>query len=103
MTPRLALKTLESIGNELALAWNDDTESFLRWELLRRACPCASCGGEPDVLGYLVRPEVAYTDGSFQLVGWEWVGGYAIQPRWGDGHRTGIFSYAYLRRLAEPG
>jgi DUF971 family protein len=23
-----------------------------------------------------------------------------LQPRWGDGHKTGIYSFQYLRRLA---
>ena len=43
---------------------------------------------------------MTYTPSSFELAGWNFVGGYAVQPRWGDGHRTGIYSYAYLRRLA---
>jgi len=103
MAGRLEPKTLQLIGNELAIAWNDGTESYLPPELLRRACPCASCGGEPDVMGNLVRPEVSYTTGSFELLGWDWVGGYAVQLRWGDGHRTGIYSYPYLRRLAAAG
>lgn len=90
---------LRLIGNELAIKWNDGAESFLKIEMLRHACPCASCGGEPDVLGNLVRPEVSYTPASFELLGWDLVGGYALLPRWADGHRTGIYSYAYLRRL----
>jgi DUF971 family protein len=27
------------------------------------------------------------------------VGGYAIQPVWGDGHATGIYSFDYLKRV----
>lgn len=70
-------------------------------EELRRNCPCAVCGGEPDVMGRVVRPTVEYTAASFDLQEIEYIGGYAIQPRWGDGHRTGLYSWAYLRRLAE--
>lgn len=95
----LVLQNIQFIGQELALRWNDGEESYLPQEFLRRACPCASCGGEPDVLGRVVRPEVTYTRGSFELVGWELVGGYAIQPRWRDGHGTGIYPFGYLRRL----
>jgi len=29
------------------------------------------------------------------------VGGYAIHPRWADGHSTGLYSYKYLRRLEQ--
>jgi len=94
-------KNIQQIGNELAIQWNDGTESFFDLQLLRRACPCAACGGEPDVLGNISRPHVIYSDKSFQLIGFEIVGGYALQPRWRDGHATGIYSFQYLRRLAE--
>ena len=96
---RLEPKAVQLIGSELAIAWNDGTESYLGGEFLRRACPCAACGGEPDVLGHVVRPDVTYTVASFELRAWTFVGGYAIQLTWGDGHRTGIYSYQYLRRL----
>jgi DUF971 family protein len=96
-------KAIQQIGNELAIAWSDGRETFVPLETLRRACPCASCGGEPDVLGPAIRPEVRYAPGSFDLVGWEIVGGYGWQPRWGDGHRTGIYTFSYLQRLGAEG
>jgi len=92
---------IQQIGEELAISWNDGGESFLSLEDLRRACPCAGCGGEPDVLGNISRPHVTYSDASFALKGFGIVGGYALQPTWGDGHNTGIYSFQYLRRLAE--
>ena len=100
---RLEPKNVQLIGSELALQWSDGGESFIEVERLRRACPCATCGGEPDVLGNISRPEVSYTSLSFELVGWQIIGGYALQPRWADGHSTGLYSFQYLRRLtAEP-
>lgn len=90
---------LQKIGEELAIAWSDGVETYLPLEKLRRACPCAACVGEPDALGQVIRPEVKYRPGSFELVSWQAVGGYAIQPKWGDGHNTGLYSFAYLRRL----
>jgi DUF971 family protein len=95
----LALTNVQLIGNELAMRWNDGLESYLPLERFRRACPCATCGGEPDVLGNLSRPEVSYTPSSFELQGWQMIGGYALQPRWADGHSTGLYSFQYLRRL----
>jgi len=92
--------TIQKIGSELAIAWSDGSESYLSTEALRRACPCATCGGEPDVLGNTNRPDVSYADNSFELVGWQMVGGYGLQPRWADGHNTGIFPFPYLRKLA---
>jgi len=68
---------------------------------LRRACPCAACGGEPDVIGNISRPLVSFNEKSFQLTGFDLVGGYALQPRWADGHSTGIYSFTYLRRLSQ--
>lgn len=91
--------TVQQIGGQVAFRWNDDTESYLELELLRRACPCAACGGEPDVFGQRRRPSVSYSPASFVLEGFNPVGGYALQFRWGDGHDTGIYSFEYIRKL----
>jgi DUF971 family protein len=96
-------KAIQKIGSELAIAWANGEETYVSLEKLRRACPCAACGGEPDVLGRAVRPEVHFQPTSFDLEGWEIVGGYGWQPRWGDGHRTGIYSFSYLQRLGAEG
>ena len=91
---------IQQIGNELAVKWDDGTESFITLESLRRACPCAGCKGEMDVMGNLYRgPEKPLTSQSFQLVRMGHVGGYAIQPQWADGHGTGIKS---TRRESSP-
>ena len=99
---RLEPANVQQIGRELAIQWNDNVESYVDLEFLRRACPCAACGGEPDVLGNILRPNVTYSNSSFDLRGFEVVGGYALQPHWGDGHNTGLYSFDYLRRLAAP-
>ena len=99
---RLEPTNIQQIGHELAIHWNDGIESYLDLQRLRRACPCAACGGEPDVLGNIMRPNVSYSENSFDLAGFEIVGGYAIQPRWADGHSTGIYSFQFLRRLSNP-
>ena len=101
MTARLLPTNIAQIGDELAVAWSDGIESFIKLEPLRRYCPCAGCGGEPDVLGRLERPLVTYTPDSFVLRSWIIVGGYAWQPLWADGHSTGLYSFPYLRKLAE--
>ena len=98
---RLEPTNIQQIGHELAIHWNDGIETYLDLQLLRRACPCAACGGEPDVLGNIMRPNVSYSENSFELAGFEIVGGYALQPRWADGHSTGIYSFQYLRRLSD--
>ena len=98
---RLEPANVQKIGNDLAILWNDQTESYFDLAFLRRACPCAACGGEPDVLGNIFKPDVNYGEKSFVLSGFNVVGGYALQPRWGDGHETGLYSFTYLRRLAQ--
>jgi DUF971 family protein len=95
--------TVQHVGNQLAIRWNDDAESFFELELLRRSCPCAACGGEPDVFAKKQLPLVNYSANSFILKSFEPVGGYALQFRWGDGHNTGIYSFEYLRKLSDAG
>ena len=99
---RLEPSNIQQIGNELAIRWNDGSESYLDLQFLRRACPCAACGGEPDLLGNILRPNVTYSDNSFELAGFQVVGSYALQLNWRDGHNTGIYSFQYLRRIAQP-
>lgn len=94
---------IQVAGNELAVRWNDGQESYLPLEELRRSCPCAGCCGEPDALGHVDKPRVSYDPArSFQLHSYGIVGGYAFQPVWGDGHSTGLYSFALLRRLGQP-
>lgn len=97
----LQLLRAEVIGQELALVWSDGVESYLPLEKLRRACPCAACGGEPDVLGHVERPHVSYDPHSFELRSFRFVGGYALQPTWNDGHDTGLYTFRQLRALDE--
>jgi len=96
----MTLKHAALIGEELALVFDDGREIYLPLPMLRRACPCAACQGEPDALGRVARPRVEHGPGAFELRSWNVVGGYALQPAWADGHSTGIYSYPYLLRLA---
>ncbi len=97
----LVLENIVLIGNELALSFADGFEAYLPLPMLRRACPCAVCQGEPDAMGRVIRPKVEHGPKAFELVKFERVGGYAIQLSWGDGHSSGIYTYAYLQKLAE--
>jgi DUF971 family protein len=95
---------IQHIGNELAIKWNDGSESYIPLESLRRHCLCAGCQGERDIMGNLYKnPEQPLTKRAFELIRLINVGGYAVQPIWADGHATGFFSFDYLLRLAaEP-
>lgn len=82
------------------MVFADGAEAFLPLAMLRRACPCAACQGEPDALGRVLRPKVEYREGAFNLLKLEPVGGYAIQLTWADGHASGIYSHEYFRKLS---
>jgi DUF971 family protein len=94
---------IQTVGGELAVKWEDGSESFVPLEKLRRVCPCAACKGETDIMGQLHKgPEQPYAPGAFHLVRVVNVGSYAVQPVWGDGHLTGIYPFEYLRKVADP-
>jgi DUF971 family protein len=93
---------IQLIGQELAIKWADATESFIPLETLRRGCPCAGCKGEMDIMGNLYRaPAKPLTAASCQLLELRPVGTYAVEPVWGDGHNTGLYTFDLLRKLAD--
>ena len=93
-------RDIQQIGNELAVKWDDGSESFIPLRTLRRCCPCAGCQGEGDILGNVHKnPGRPLTQAAFELVRFDRVGGYAIQPVWADGHATGIYSFDYLKQV----
>ena len=93
---------VQRIGDELAIKWQDGSESYIPLEKLRRACPCAGCKGEADIMGNLYKgPDQPLTRPAFELRGLALVGTYAVQPIWADGHATGIYSFDYLRKVAD--
>ena len=95
-------KEIQQIGDELAVKWDDESETFVSLEKLRRHCPCAGCKGEMDIMGNLYKgPDRPLSPEAFRLVRVATVGGYAVQPVWGDGHSTGIYSFEYLKRVGE--
>lgn len=83
-------------GARLHISWNDGTSSeFSPWDV-RYYCPCAGCVDE--MTGKrLLRPENIPTDISLTAI--QYVGRYALQFTWDDGHDTGYFTYTYLQEL----
>jgi DUF971 family protein len=90
------------VGAELAIKWDDGGESYIPLAVLRRSCPCAGCKGEMDILGNVYKnPEQPLAANACVLKRMVRVGSYAVQPLWADGHDTGIFSFEYLRAIAD--
>lgn len=97
-------RNLQVIGTELAIVWNDGSETYLPLETVRRSCPCAGCKGEADIFGNVYKnPEKSLTKDSVAVSQIRLVGAYGIQPLWGDGHSSGIFSWEFLQGLAGNG
>lgn len=92
-------KDIQLIGSELAIVWEDGSESYYPAELLRRHSPSAENIGEKDILGNQYGGDGPKTFPDVTILGWELVGNYAIRPSFSDGHKTGLFSWKYLREL----
>ncbi|RZA25676.1 MAG: DUF971 domain-containing protein [Proteobacteria bacterium] len=86
----------QSDSRTLAVHWTDDKKSLYDTVELRRQCRCAHCIDEvtkepkldPDSVPESLRP-----------VKIESVGRYAMTIAFTDGHKTGIYSFDYLRQL----
>ncbi|HEY1848923.1 MAG TPA: DUF971 domain-containing protein [Opitutaceae bacterium] len=95
----IAPDNLQSIGDEIAIAWSDGSESFVRHEALRAASPSAENQGETDVFGNRYGGAPAPGRAGVRVTNWEPVGNYAIRFEFSDGHRTGLYTFDYLRKL----
>ena len=85
---------------ELMILWADGQETHHLAPVLRGMCPCASCKDEMTGVR-IILPIHIPDDLEFRKI--ELVGQYALQFEWSDGHRTGIFSFEYLRELGTGG
>jgi DUF971 family protein len=93
---------VQIIGREVAIAWDDGRETYHPFEALRAASPSASNQGEQDIFGTRYGGDGPRHFPGVEVVGWERVGNYALRFDFSDGHRTGLYSYDYLRKLAGP-
>ncbi len=87
---------IEFSDTTLMVVWEDGHESISPARFLRLACPCAVCVDE--VSGAPLLDPTSVTE-DVHPSSLELVGHYAIQPRFSDGHFTGIFSFELLRGL----
>jgi DUF971 family protein len=92
---------IAAIGNEIAIAWEDGTESFIGMEKLRAASPSAENVGEQDLLGNTYGGTAQRQVPGVTVRSWNMIGGYAVQFDFSDGHSTGIYPYDMLKRLGE--
>jgi DUF971 family protein len=94
--------TLNKQTQHLEITWNDGAHCRYPLPHLREACPCVQCRGGHQFMGAAFDPDdiLKLTPArSYRIEAIEMIGNYAIQPRWDDGHHTGIYTWDYLRRL----
>ncbi len=89
----------------LTIRWADGVKSFYSIAFLRRNSPSADARQlrmEMQSNPLAVLPSsMAGQQGPLTAEGAEMVGNYAIRIRFSDGHDTGIYTWTYLRELAE--
>jgi ATP-binding protein involved in chromosome partitioning len=88
-------------GTRLRIRWKDGVVSEYVPRYLRLLCPCAGCVDEMTGVRTLIEERV---DPDVYPTAIHYVGRYALQLIWSDGHSTGIYTFEYLRGLwdAEP-
>jgi DUF971 family protein len=92
---------LQLIGVELAIRWPDGVEDFLPSEFLRTRSPSAENIGERDIFGTKYGGDGPSAFPGVVVAGWQPMGNYGVALQFSDGHRTGIYSWKYLRALGE--
>jgi len=95
MKPTL-IKQVTSL--EIQMKWDDAHETVFSTEYLRRNCPCATCVHEQEEnlkTGMFSLPLANQT----QVRSMEPSGHNAVIIMWGDGHKTGIYTWDYLRQI----
>ncbi len=90
--------------NRLLIEWSDQQRRQYSVAELRDGCPCATCREKrsqpeppPGMLPILSAEEAQ----PLTLLDMKPVGHYAYSIHFSDGHDTGIFTFADLRRLGE--
>ena len=83
--------------SDVQIRWSDGKVSVFPARLLRLACPCAHCVDETTGRRVLRESTVPPDVRPLAIVP---VGRYAIEIQWSDGHRTGIYTWELLYRLA---
>lgn len=82
--------------------WRGGHHSDYGLAYLRDHCPCAGCTGAhgtpPQKTDFSTNPFQMYKP-VLKMETVEPVGNYAVRINWNDGHKSGIYSYDYLREI----
>jgi DUF971 family protein len=84
---------------KLLLKWNDNSESSIPLNKLRKFCPCATCMTERENQSKTYIP--LFHSGQSKITKISTIGNYAIGIHWADGHNTGIYEFSFLKNLSK--
>jgi ATP-binding protein involved in chromosome partitioning len=85
---------IDDADKTVRIRWNDGSETSYSFHGLRGWCPCAQCQGHSSQTRFVDVADPKPT-------GFEGVGRYALRFLWDDGHSTGMYSYDWLREIAD--
>ena len=97
MTPQPT--QIQRLPDAMSVQWNDGHQSEYSYQLLRQKCPCARCQSEQSDKNPLRLLPTDPFSKNLTLVDIQRVGRYAIRLIWADGHKTGIYTFEFLRSL----
>jgi DUF971 family protein len=89
-------------ARQLEVDWDDGTQSIYPIAYLRKFCPCAACKVDREnQKKSRLHVMSSFSEGPVTVSSAEKVGNYALKLNWSDGHASGIYSYEYLRDIAQ--
>jgi DUF971 family protein len=95
---RLPKKALA--GNVAEIKWSDGRTTAHTSFNLRMRCPCATCRDSHNPDPKAIRGPKGVPP-MVELTSFDWVGNYAVNFVFNDGHNTGIYTLKYLLELDE--
>ncbi len=85
---------IDDQAKQVRMRWSDGARTAYTFRGLRGWCPCAQCQGHEGGAHFIDTPNPRPT-------GYEGIGRYALRFLWADGHSTGMYSYEWLREIAD--
>ena len=95
-----APRDLQIVGDFVAITWDNGAQDIVSGEKLRERSPSAENMGEVDILGQRWGGDGPRQFPGVSVQSLTLIGNYAVTFVFSDGHRTGIYSWEYLQKIA---
>lgn len=99
-TIEIRLPKSKIAGNAIAIKWSNSRETAHSSFTLRMGCPCAACQKLHDPNPNVVRGPTGVSP-RVEVISFDWVGNYALNFLFNDGHNSGIYNYNRILELDE--